>query len=368
MNKEKNNNSSPIYLGEFRDKALEKEFYNTDITRNLKYVKFTIFIAGIVYFLFIIPEYFLIKDPHDFIAVLINRSVIFALMIFLYFKVKRDKEYYSLIYWFTAYEILISLSFLYIANKIPSPDFLIQAFGLMIIILAIFLINNRWLYSIFTSLFVSISYFVFAACCFTDVSFSEFSAAIVHILIVIALSSISSYSINYYKRIQYLNNIELLKMAENDSLTGIYNKAKFNKEYERLADSATAKNDYFAVVMFDIDNFKGINDRYGHLVGDVILIELTDIIKRNIHQSDIFARWGGEEFVLIFPDMQLHQAIELTRRLRKVIAEHSFEKGEHITCSFGVAAFAKDDDLNKVLQLVDERLYMAKKLGKNRVV
>ena len=368
MDKEKNSHSSSIHLAEFRDKALEKEFYNADVIRNFKYVKFTILIAAIVYFLFIIPEYYLIINLNDFIAVLINRSVVFALIIFLYFKVKRDKNYYSLIYWFTAYEILIALSFIYISNKFPSPNLLIQAFGVMIIILAIFLVNNRWLYSIFTSLFVSISYFVFVAYYFTDVSVSEFLAANVHILIVISLSSISSYSINYYKRVQYLNNLELLKIAENDSLTGIYNKAKFNKEYARLAEIAAEKNLYFAVVMFDIDDFKGINDRYGHLVGDLILIELTDIIRRNIHQSDIFARWGGDEFVLIFPDMQLHQAIELTERLRKVISEHTFEKSEHVTCSFGVAAFKKDDDLDKILHHADERLYMAKNSGKNRVL
>lgn len=368
MDKEKNSSSSPIHLGEFRDKALEREFYNAEIAKNLNYVKFTILVAGIVYFLFIIPEYFLIKDPIVFIPVLINRSVIFGLLIFLYFKVKRDKEYFTLIYWFTAYEILISLSFLYISNQFIAPDFLIQAFGVMIIILAIFLIDNRWLYSIFASLFVSIGYFMFVAFYFTEVPFSEFSAAIVHILIVVFLSSISSYSVNYYKRIQYLNNIELLKMAENDSLTGIYNKAKFNKEYARLADSAQEKNTYLSVVMFDIDNFKGINDRYGHLVGDKILMDLTDVVRSNIHESDIFARWGGEEFVLIFPDMHLQQAIEITERLRKSISEHSFEKVGHVSCSFGVAAFENDDELDKVLQRADERLYMAKHSGKNKVM
>lgn len=367
MDKEKIK-GSPIYLAEFRDKALEKEFYNAEITKNLKYVSFTILLAGFVYFLFIIPEYFLIKDVNDFISVLINRSVIFGLLIFLYFKVKRDKEYFSLIYWFTAYEILISLSFLYISNKFPAPDLLIQAFGVMIIILAIFLINNRWLYSIFTSLFVSIGYFVFVAFFFEVIPFSEFSAVIVHILIVIFLSSVSSYSINYYKRVQYLNNIELLKMAENDPLTGIYNKAKFNKEYARLADSAQQRNAFLSVVMFDIDNFKEINDRHGHLVGDTVLTDLTDIVRRNIKKSDIFARWGGEEFVLIFPDIPLMQAIEITERLRKFISEHLFEKCGQVTCSFGVAAFEKDDDLDMVLQLSDERLYMAKNLGKNRVI
>jgi len=105
-----------------------------------------------------------------------------------------------------------------------------------------------------------------------------------------------------------------------------------------------------------------------YLVGDAVLIDLADIVKQNIHQSHVFVRWGGEEFVLIFPDMRLYQAIEMTERLRKLISEHLFEKSEHVTCSFGVAAFEKDDDLNKVLQRADERLYMAKRSGKNKVL
>lgn len=368
MDKEKKSPLSPVYLGEFRDQELEKEFYNAEMKKNIKYVKFTLLVVGFVYFLFIIPEYYLITDMNTFIAVLINRSVIFALMMLLYFKVKRSRKYYSLIYWFTTYEILISLSFLYISNKFTDPDLLIQAFGVMIIILAIFLINNRWRYSILTSLFIAISYFVFVAVSFTAISFAEFSAAIVHILIVIFLSSISSYSINYYKRIQYLDHLELIKMAENDSLTGIYNKAKFNQEYARLADCAKANNAYLSLVIFDVDNLKEINDQYGHLVGDSVLIELTEIVRRNIDISDIYARWGGDEFGILFPEIQLQRAIEIVERLRKAISEHSFKNDLHLTCCFGVADFKTDDNLNTVLKRADERLYRAKNSGRNRVM
>ncbi|AFA49893.1 diguanylate cyclase Dgc2 [Acetobacterium woodii DSM 1030] len=354
-------------MAEFRDKALEKEFYNAEIAKNLNYIKFTILIAGLVYFLFIIPEYFLIKDATLFISIFINRCIIFVLLMFLYIKVSRDKTYFSLIYWFTAYEIIISLSFIYVSNQFPSPDLLIQSFGVMLMVLTIFLINNRWLYSVFTSLFVSTGYFIFSTICFNDVPFAKFSAAIVYILIVIVLSSISSYSINYYKRIQYQNTIELLKMVENDALTGIYNKAKFNQEYARLAEWAEQQNTCLAVVMFDIDDFKEVNDHYGHLAGDMVLTELTKIICKNIFQSDLFARWGGEEFVLIFPDVRLKQAIERVERLRNLIAEYTFGEIGKVTCSFGVAVFEKGDDLEKVLQRSDERLYLAKNSGKNIV-
>jgi len=362
------NKRTLIHFGEFREEVLEKEFYNTEISKNLNYVKFTIMIVGLVYFIFIIPEYFILKDTNDFISVLICRCVIIALLIILYFKVSRERKFDSLIYWFTAYEVIISLSFIYISNKFPIPDFMIQSFSVMVMVLAIFLINNRWLYSIFTSLFISISYFVFAVLSFEDVSSSEFTAAVFHIVLVIFLSSIASYSINYYKRVQYLNNIDLISMAEHDSLTGIYNKAKFNKEYAGLEDCGKQKYAHLSIVMFDIDDFKEINDHYGHLTGDAVLVDLTCLVEKNIRNADVFIRWGGEEFVLTFPDTPLLQATEISEKLRVVISDHSFEKIGHLSCSFGVASYKEGDDLDSVIRRADERLYFAKRSGKNKVI
>lgn len=360
-------NRTLIRYAEFREEVLEKKFYNAEITKNLTYVKFTILIVGLIYFLFIIPEYFIL-DSSDFLAVLTNRLFVVALLIFLHFKVSRDQKYDGLIYWFTGYEVIISLSFIYIANKFPAPDFMIQAFSVMIMILAIFLVNNRWLFSIFTSLFISCGYLLFAVLHFQDVTTSEFLAAAFHIMLVIGISSIASYGSNVSKRMQYLNNLELIRIAERDPLTGIYNKAKFNKEYARLSDRRQQQNGCLSVVMFDIDDFKAINDQFGHLTGDGVLIELAVLITRNIRNSDIFVRWGGEEFVLTFPDTSLQQATEIAEKLRTLISDHSFNKIGHLSCSFGVAAYKDGDDLDSVLRRADKRLYMAKRLGKNRVM
>ncbi|PKM70856.1 MAG: hypothetical protein CVU92_11455 [Firmicutes bacterium HGW-Firmicutes-17] len=166
---------------------------------------------------------------------------------------------------------------------------------------------------------------------------------------------------------QYLHNIELVKIAETDALTGIYNKAKFNQEYARLADHAKATSLNLAVIMFDIDDFKAINDNFGHLVGDQVLKELTAIVRRNINKTDIFARWGGEEFVIILPNSQLEEAMKVAQRLRMIVSEHQFQTTGQITCSFGVGSFKHDDTLDTLLHRVDERLYRAKKSGKNRV-
>jgi diguanylate cyclase (GGDEF)-like protein len=360
-----NNPHDAIRFGEFCDRELEKEFYHAEILKNLNYLKFTILLASIVYFLFIIPEYFLIRDSSAFAAVFVSRCVVLIAMLFLYYKVRRNVRTDLLIYWFTALEMIVSASFIFISNQIPNPDILIQAFGLMIIILMIFLVNNRWLISVFTSLLISAGYFLFVAVAFNGVDVSQWLAALIHILIVIFLSSVSSYSVNYYKRIQYLHYLEVVKMAETDALTGIYNKAKFNQVYVSLADNATARK--LALIMFDIDDFKLVNDHYGHLIGDQVLQELTDLVRRNISETDIFSRWGGEEFIIILPDRQLAEAQVVARRLQQLIAGHQFNGTGPITCSFGVAAFKNGDDLDTVLHRVDQHLYQAKKAGKNRV-
>ena len=100
---------------------------------------------------------------------------------------------------------------------------------------------------------------------------------------------------------------------------------------------------------------------------DSYQLQLTGIVRRNINQSDLFARWGGEEFVIILLDSQREEAMVVARRLQQIIAEHRFETAGQVTCSFGVAAFKNGDNLDTVLHRVDERLYLAKKLGKNRV-
>lgn len=360
--------NTPIYLGEFRDEVLEKAFYQAEISRNLHIVRLTILVLALLTFLLVIPEYFIIKDANDFLAAFIINNLIIAALIVLFFKVTWDKDYNSLIYWFTAYEITVGLSLIYIVSRLMSADFMIQIISMIVMILAIFLINNRWLYSIFTSLFLAISYFVFAALLLKNASSSGYQAAVFLTMIIILISSIASYSNNYYKRFHFLNLLELLKMAEYDALTGIYNKAKFNKDYPGLTDRVKQQCGYLSIVMFDIDNFKELNDEYGHLVGDAVLLELADFIQKNIRNSDIFVRWGGDKFILTFPDTHLQLATEIAEKLRVLIAEHSFDKIGHLSCSFGVAAFKEGDELDSLVRRADERLYLAKKQGKNKVV
>jgi diguanylate cyclase (GGDEF)-like protein len=119
--------------------------------------------------------------------------------------------------------------------------------------------------------------------------------------------------------------------------------------------------------MFDIDHFKGINDTFGHDAGDNVLKKLAEIVKKEIRDTDIFARWGGEEFIILLPNTQVNGGTEFAERLRKKIEDKNFKNPETVTVSLGVTAFKTDDTEDSFLKRVDDGLYLAKKNGRNRV-
>jgi len=119
--------------------------------------------------------------------------------------------------------------------------------------------------------------------------------------------------------------------------------------------------------MFDIDHFKNVNDTYGHDVGDIILQELTALVSDAIRETDFFARWGGEEFMII-THTEIAQSELLAEKLRSLIEENQFSEVESITSSFGVAQYRRDDTKESIVKRCDEMLYSAKNSGRNCVV
>ncbi|SMP37862.1 GGDEF domain-containing response regulator [Anoxynatronum buryatiense] len=160
----------------------------------------------------------------------------------------------------------------------------------------------------------------------------------------------------YYKRLAII-----------DPLTQIYNRVQFNRSLTEEIQKARRFHSQFALVMFDIDHFKKINDTYGHQLGDKILVELTNTIRDNIREVDIFARFGGEEFIILAPETDLEGAATLAEKLRKAVEEAEFSHGERLTCSFGVSSNKKNDQPDDLIKRVDDRLYHAKHRGRNRV-
>ena len=163
---------------------------------------------------------------------------------------------------------------------------------------------------------------------------------------------------------------KLKVLANNDSLTGIYNRRYFNSISKNIMAIAKRDKEDISFAMIDIDDFKQINDTYGHYVGDLVIIALTKKIKMITRKSDIVARYGGEEFVILFPHTKLGGANIIANKICKEIQELSvyYEKKEIIfTISIGISQHKNDEKLKVCINNADKALYEAKRNGKNRV-
>jgi diguanylate cyclase (GGDEF)-like protein len=166
-------------------------------------------------------------------------------------------------------------------------------------------------------------------------------------------------------------NRKLEYLASYDELTNIPNRRKFTENFENSLLLFKRDNIEESIIFFDIDDFKKLNDIYGHLVGDKVLKRIGLILNRDIRKTDYIARWGGEEFAILCNNIDLEQAQKVAEKLRLSIEKDSFISeliGETVSASFGVTQFIENDDYDTIVTRVDEALYEAKRLGKNQVV
>ncbi len=165
-------------------------------------------------------------------------------------------------------------------------------------------------------------------------------------------------------------NKQLEKLATTDKLTQLYNRQKIDQTLEYQVAYNKRYGHTFSIIIIDIDFFKQVNDHYGHLVGDSVLIEIADILKHSIRTSDIVGRWGGEEFLIICPHSSAHEAGILAEKIRFLIANYHFTSIEKtLTASFGVAQYHnKEMSIQTLVRLADNALYQAKDKGRNQVV
>jgi diguanylate cyclase (GGDEF)-like protein len=160
---------------------------------------------------------------------------------------------------------------------------------------------------------------------------------------------------------------EIHALATTDSLTGIANRRMFLQVLESEILRARRYSTPLTLVMYDIDYFKQVNDTHGHDVGDEVLKGVTELVRTNIRSLDMVARWGGEEFIILTAQSDVHSARAMAEKLRTAIAGWAFEMVGTVTASFGVAVFEPHDDSTSFLKKVDDALYKAKENGRNRV-
>ena len=160
----------------------------------------------------------------------------------------------------------------------------------------------------------------------------------------------------------------LRKQATTDTLTGLLNRRRMTDILQDELSRAKRLHTPFSVVMFDIDHFKQVNDTFGHEVGDNVLKEIATTVKSRLRELDAFARWGGEEFVILLRGTEIDGALEISTICCDILAQHTIEHVGQVTASFGVAAYRKDETLRELIHRADDALYTAKNNGRNRVV
>jgi diguanylate cyclase (GGDEF)-like protein len=164
---------------------------------------------------------------------------------------------------------------------------------------------------------------------------------------------------------------KLETLSQTDHLTGLLNRRALSNQLETHSKKTTSTSHYYSLIMIDLDNFKGINDNYGHDIGDDAIQYSVASFKTELREHDLLSRWGGEEFLIMLPETLLDEASAIAQRLCDSLADAPFmsKKGKIIlTASFGVSRYHFGEDLNLAIKRADDALYQAKAHGRNCIV
>ncbi len=164
------------------------------------------------------------------------------------------------------------------------------------------------------------------------------------------------------------SNDYLRDLTITDTLTGITNRRAFENSLQEFMSRAHRYGNNFSMLIFDIDDFKRLNDQYGHDMGDRVLVDLVDRIREIVRDVDVLSRWGGEEFTILMMQTEKEGALRMAERCRHAVADTLFDEVGPVTISLGVTCYQEGDNERRFFKRADDALYQAKAEGKNRVV
>lgn len=163
-------------------------------------------------------------------------------------------------------------------------------------------------------------------------------------------------------------NRHLTQLATKDSLTEIHNRHMFAELFSQELSNAKRQVTQLSLMMIDLDHFKQVNDTYGHNIGDYVLKNFVASVVATVREADLFARWGGEEFVLLLRNTGCEEAYHVGEKIRNMIESTSFDDVGQITCSIGITEVSCEDTLHNAVERADNALYAAKNMGRNRTI
>lgn len=299
--------------------------------------------------------------------ILILRVMYTALLVLLLVSLKKIHSFrvYSRI--ITALELLCIGIFLYVFSQYPAPDFLIQSFGAITIVLAVFLIPNVWGNMLIVVGVTELCFLIFTVLLMPGLDPVKFGAGAAFITIDSALCAFFAWNRQKSQSREFDARQELKKQSSTDHLTQATTRFKLEEESERWIIFCRRQDLPLSMVFVDVDDLKAVNDKYGHAAGDKVLSDLVLRMRANLRKSDIIARWGGDEFILLLPDSDLEKSVEISESIREAIENKAFIKAIGVTCSFGVITMNDKSTFDTMIREADDLMYKSKRLGKNRI-
>lgn len=185
-------------------------------------------------------------------------------------------------------------------------------------------------------------------------------------VVLMVLMFVALYICILKRQVQRKTN-ELQTLSETDALTGLYNRQKFESIFETRLQRYQGYKETFSLILIDVDNFKHINDSYGHVIGDKILLALANVLKKTTDRNAMVARWGGDEFTVLLPNASIDVALETANQIQQQFAEEQSSELESCTTSIGITQVLSGDEADDMFIRADEALYSSKNSGKNAI-
>ena len=354
------------WYSEFCDKKIEDEYRESEKTTSLKTVRVLVLLLGSLFTLFIFSDFIFYRDVDSLFAIASLRVLVLLAVLFAFYLTGRIKKYCNVLLMITIVQVFIFAVFLLISVLNRGREPAIQLASILLLIVAMFSIPNLWKNSLIASIIIMVSYMIFGRAFIQSSPYLTMARQGLYLGVGLIFCAVCIYGRERSQRRHYSAEKQMELMIITDKLTGIYNRGRFEYILDRWIKNR--RHNPFCLVLFDIDNFKRVNDQFGHGVGDQVLIAVSNVINSSIRDTDIFARWGGEEFVILFSNVHIDMAMILAERLRIAVENYNFDKVGRVTISLGVAEHRAEESIIDFVERADGKMYEAKRAGRNKVM
>lgn len=327
---------------------------------------------GLVVSLVISPVYYYLFIPY--LAFTLNLFSI--VMIYLIKKTKDTKKYI-----YNSRIFMFAITILFIVGLINGNQEINSTFFLLLFPIASFSIRGPKEGIIWSAFTLAILIILFKSFNLAYNPYSFLFFCIAYVMVSYLLYFYRYYEMSSYEKINKQlektieertaelkeSNEKLKMLASTDALTKLYNRAKLDESLKNEINRTNRFQHELGIILLDIDHFKSVNDTYGHNVGDTLLIEISNILKKNTRDTDIVGRWGGEEFLIVCPETDKAGLLKLAENLRIAIKNANFTTVGEKTSSFGCSLYEKNENIKEFISKADKALYNAKEEGRNLV-